>query len=77
MLLLIATVVVPFSAGIGALVWPWIQLKIKWSTREMLILHCFLFSLLAVYGLLFFNSQSEILPVAAVFGFMLGGILLI
>jgi MFS transporter, UMF1 family len=74
-LLLIATVVVPLVAGIGAIVWPIIQRKLGWSTRKLLILHCILYTLLPIYGLLFLKSQNEIIPLAVLHGFLLGGLL--
>lgn len=71
-LLLLCGILAPLAAGVGSVVWPWIQVKIGWKTRHILILHALLYTALPLYGILFFNNVIEVIPLSIYHGFLLG-----
>ncbi|KAI8905423.1 autophagy-related protein 22-like protein [Gorgonomyces haynaldii] len=73
MLLLLAGIVTPLAAGLGNFFWKWFQSRMHLSTREILLIHVVMYSLLPIYALVFMKSSAELLPVAAYHGFLLGG----
>ena len=72
MTLLIAGVIVPLAAGVGSFVWPWLQAKLHLTTRQIIMIQAFLYTLFPIYCLLFLRSSSEIWPLSAYHGFLLG-----
>ncbi|KAI8915640.1 autophagy-related protein 22-like protein [Gorgonomyces haynaldii] len=71
-LLLITGVAVPIASVIGIALFTWIQQKLGWTTKTVLLIQGFLYILLPIYGLLFFNTQAELIPIACYHGAVLG-----
>jgi UMF1 family MFS transporter len=57
---------------IGSLFFPWLQKKLGWNCRAIIIMLCFLYSLLPIYGLVAFNSIAEFWGSAFYHGLLLG-----
>ena len=51
-ILLGSAIIVPLAAGLGNLLWVWIQKKYKLTTKQILILQASLYCLLPFYGIL-------------------------
>jgi UMF1 family MFS transporter len=71
-MLLSAGIVTIFFAGLGCVIWPYIQKRCGLTTRKVLIIHSLMYSLNTLYVLLFFNSVYEMFAVAAYMGMLLG-----
>jgi len=78
--LIIAAMVVPLSALLGNYFWLWVQKKLDWTSRAMIILISGLYCVLPIYGLLGFimniglRHSWEVWPIAIYNGFLLGAI---
>ncbi|KAI8905426.1 autophagy-related protein 22-like protein [Gorgonomyces haynaldii] len=70
--LLGAAIVTPLFAGIGNVFWTWLQHRFQFTTRQVLVMHVFFYSLLPLYGIFFFKHIIELFPAAAYHGFLLG-----
>eukprot|EP00842_Homolaphlyctis_polyrhiza_P006335 jgi/Hompol1/6702/HPOL_000304-RA len=79
--LLIAATIVPLFAGIGCIVWNYLQRVFKLQTKTVIIIQSSLYALVCVYALIGFvtpagsfgiKSKIEIFPLAIVHGFLLG-----
>ncbi|KAI8925155.1 autophagy-related protein 22-like protein [Entophlyctis helioformis] len=79
--LLIAATITPFAAGVGNWFWHKVQVATKATSKTMLCIQAFFYSLLCIYGLVGFvtapntfglRAKWEIYPLAIYHGFLLG-----
>lgn len=77
-----SAIIVPLFAGLGNLLWIWIQKRFKLTTRQVLILQSAIYALLPLYGILGFfvekgtlfglQNANEIPILGMVHGLLLG-----
>ncbi|KAI8925154.1 vacuole effluxer Atg22 like-domain-containing protein [Entophlyctis helioformis] len=78
--LLIAATITPFAAGVGNWFWHKVQVATKATSKTMLCIQAFFYSLLCIYGLVGLycshtfglRAKWEIYPLAIYHGFLLG-----
>jgi UMF1 family MFS transporter len=68
--LVIAAFSTLIAAVIGAFLWPIIQQRLLWTTRQVLILQSSLYCILPIYGLFSFHTTAELFVLAACHGFL-------
>ncbi|KAI8903858.1 autophagy-related protein 22-like protein [Gorgonomyces haynaldii] len=71
-LLLGAGIIVPLAAGVGNYFWNWLQLKIQWTTKSILLLQMGCYILFPIYSVLYLKHANQILGLAFYHGFLLG-----